>query len=90
MRSRLVSLKYRCDSANVEKLKTASRDACTIFLQNLREVIGHDIKHRIPLDGEAIVELFDKDVIEYLDRFKMLIVDSITKGDKIKKQEGVR
>lgn len=90
MRSRLVSLKYRCDSVNIEKRKEASRDACRIFLENLRGIIGHDIKHVIPLDGEAIVELFDKDVIEYLDQFKMLIIDSITKGDKIKKKEGVR
>lgn len=90
MRSRLVSLKYACDSANIQKHKEASRAACSIFLENLRCIIGHDIKHAIPLDGEAIVELFDEDVIEYVDNFRMLIIDSIAKGDKIKKTNGVR
>lgn len=85
MKPRCVVLETRCDSPKIAEQQEAARFAVEIFLSQLRDQIGHDVKHTIPIDGQPVVEVEDDDAIAYLSQFKLLIVQSVTKLHATKK-----
>ena len=84
MRPRTVVLKAPCDSEKISVRKEVARAACDVFLNQMREHVGHDVRHVIPIDGEPILIVDDEDAISYLKQFKLLIVESVTKVPKEK------